>query len=53
MFKVIQRFEVITDYGYHLGLREGDLLHKVDSNKFRLDGTGHVFSVPECYIEEI
>lgn len=53
MYKVINYFEVITDHGYHLGLKAGDKLHRVSNDKYRLDGTGHTFSIYNHFVSKV
>lgn len=53
MYKVIKYFETITDSDFHLGLNVGDILHKISDEKYRLDGTNHIFRVFDCFIEEV
>lgn len=52
VYEVIEYFEVITDYKYHLGLYKDDKLYRISENKYRLDGTNHTFNAAEIFIRE-
>ena len=54
MYRIIKPVGVIVQNELYWYLNVGDLLHKVDENKFRLDGTGHEFTLTwKDYYEKV
>lgn len=54
MYRIIKPVGVIVQNELYLYLNVGYLLHKVDESKFRLDGTGHEFTLTwKDYYEKV
>lgn len=49
MYRIIKPVGVIMQNELYWQLKVGDLLHEIDKNRFRLDGTGHEFTLTDYY----